>query len=280
MNASGSVRNELPGRVMPRRGAALKRAWFSLFGPRRSFPQHVWTGSMTAMLIAGAILIVIAHGFDAAAIRFVRSSGSPVIYGMADVTNIGKSYWYLVPAGLVFLVMAFLNWHGKSRSALARLTFFFGQAGYAFLAVAMSGIITDIIKLFVGRARPKFFDAFGTLHFQPFTPGYNFGSFPSGHSTTMGAVAIVLMIWFPRWRVPVFILCVLAACTRIAAQAHYPSDVVAGFLVGTLYSLSAARWLAARAAVFRFDGQHLFPVSRFRPRRRGGSAGSNGKGRK
>jgi undecaprenyl-diphosphatase len=223
---------------------------------------------MSAALIAGLLLIVVAHCFDAAAIRFVRSSGSPLVHGMAAVTNIGKSYWYLVSAGLVFLILAFLNWHGRTRSARARLAFFFGQAGYAFLAVAMSGIITDIIKLFVGRARPKFLDTFGTLHFQPFIPGYNFGSFPSGHSTTMGAVAIVLMIWFPRWRVPVFILCVLAACTRIAAQAHYPSDVVAGFLVGTLYSLSAARWLAARGAVFRFEGRRLFPVPRFRRRGR------------
>jgi undecaprenyl-diphosphatase len=230
---------------------------------------------MTAMLIAGLVLIVVAHWFDAAAIRFVRSSGSPVIRGMAEVTNIGKSYWYLVPAGVLFLTLAFFNWHGKSRSAQARLTFLFGQAGYAFLAVAMSGIITDILKLFIGRARPKFFDTFGTLHFQPFTPGYNFGSFPSGHSTTMGAVAIVLMIWFPRWRVPAFVLCVLAACTRIAAQAHYPSDVVAGFLVGTLYSLSAARWLAARGAVFRFESKYLFPIPRFRPRRGGAIAGSD-----
>jgi len=223
---------------------------------------------MTAILITGLVLIVAAHGFDAAAVRFVRSSDSSIIRGMADVTNIGKSYWYLVPAGVLFLALAFVNWRGKSRSARARLTFFFGQAGYAFLAIAMSGIISDILKLFIGRARPKFFATFGTLHFQPFTPGYNFGSFPSGHSTTMGAVAIVLMIWFPRWRLPVGILCLLAALTRVAAQAHYPSDVVAGLLVGTLYSLSAARWLAARGAVFRFDGDRLFPIPRFRHRRR------------
>jgi undecaprenyl-diphosphatase len=275
MGPSAPVRNGQPAapHIGPRRGAALKRAWFSLFGPRRAFPQATWTGSMTAMLIAGLVLIVAAHAADADAIRFVRSSASPVIRAMAAVTNVGKSYWYLVPAGVLFLALAFFNWHGRARSAKARLTFFFGQAGYAFLAVAMSGIITDIIKLFVGRARPKFFDTLGTLHFQPFTPGYNFGSFPSGHSTTMGAVAVVLMIWFPRWRLPVFILCVLAACTRVAAQAHYPSDVVAGFVVGTLYSLSAARWLAARGAVFRFEGRRLFPVPRFRRRRRKIDAG-------
>jgi undecaprenyl-diphosphatase len=235
---------------------------------------------MTAALIAGLVLVVIAHGFDAAAIRFVRASDSPAIHAMAEVTNIGKSYWYLVPAGILFLGLAFSDWRGRSRSATARLAFFFGQAGYAFLAVAMSGIIADIIKLFVGRARPKFFDTLGTLHFQPFTPGYNFGSFPSGHSTTMGAVAIVLMIWFPRWRVAIFILCVVAAATRVAAQAHYPSDVVAGLLVGTFYSLSAARWLAVRGAVFRFEGERLFPVPRFLSGRRGRRIVSNGNERK
>ena len=120
MNPPRSVRSRLPDRTPPRRGAALKSAWFSLFGPRRAFPQATWTGTMTAALIAGLVLIVAAHGFDATAIRFVRASDSPVVHAMAAVTNVGKSYWYLVPAGVLFLTLAFFNWQGRNRSAKAR----------------------------------------------------------------------------------------------------------------------------------------------------------------
>ncbi len=219
---------------------------------------------MSWMLVAGLVAIVAAHFLDDAATLYVRSSHAAWIRYTADVTNIGKSQWYLVPAGLVFLGTAFLDWESRKRPHRAGLAFLFGQAGYAFLAVAFAGIIGDIIKFLVGRARPKLFDAGGSMHFQPFTEGYNFNSFPSGHSTTMGAVAIVLMLWFPRWRIPLFVLCALAATTRIAARAHYPSDVVAGFLLGSLYALYLARWLARRRIVFRFRESGLLPVPRFR----------------
>jgi undecaprenyl-diphosphatase len=170
-----------------------------------------------------------------------------------------------VPAGLLFIAIAFVDWEVRPRPGRARLAFLFSQAGYAFLAVAFAGIIGDIFKFLVGRARPKLFDDGGSLHFEPFTAAHDFNSFPSGHSTTMGAVAMMLMIWFPRARVPIFLLCAFLAVTRVAARAHYPSDVVAGFSLGLLYALFLARWLARRRVAFRFKNNALLPAPRFRP---------------
>lgn len=221
---------------------------------------------MSLILALGLACIAAAHLVDAAAIIYVRGSDSGLVRLMARLTDIGLSQWYLVPAGLIFLVIAFLDWGGAARARQAQLAFLFGQAGYAFLSVAVAGLIGDIIKILVGRARPKLFEEMGTLSFHPFTATYKFESFPSGHSTTLGAVAIVLMLWFPRWRPLIFVLCAAAAATRIAAEAHYPSDVVAGFLLGSLYALFLARWLAARRTVFRFRQGALFPTPRFRVR--------------
>ena len=89
----------------------------------------------------------------------------------------------------------------------------------------------------------------------------------------MGAVAMVLMLWFPRARVPLLLLCAFVAVTRIAARAHYPSDVVAGFALGLLYALFLARWLACRRVVFRFRNRDLLPVPRFRLVARTGARG-------
>ena len=231
--------------------------------PPRMLPQPAWTREMTWMLLAGMAVAAVAHFFDEAAYLYVKGGSSPVVGAMARFTDVGESQWYLVPAGLIFLGIAFLDWEAGARSRKARLARLFGQAGYAFAAVAVAGIINNLFKLIVGRARPKLFDGGGALQFDPFTPGYDYASFPSGHSTTMGAVAMVLMIWFPRWRWPILGICALAALTRIAAMAHYPSDVVAGFLLGLLYALFLARWLARRRAAFRFAGDALLPVPRF-----------------
>lgn len=221
------------------------------------------------MALAAIVVVLAAHFLDDGATLFVRASHSPFVTAMAAITDVGKSQWYLVSSALVFICIAFLDWERKSRSGRSRLAFLFAQAGYAFLAVGFARIIVTVAKVLIGRARPVLFDDGGSLHFQPFTAADIFNSFPSGHSATMGAVAMVLMLWFPKARIPVVVLCACAAATRVAARAHYPSDVVAGYAVGLLSALFVARWLARRHVAFRLSGTALLPVPRFRvPRRK------------
>ena len=89
-----------------------------------------------------------------------------------------------------------------------------------------------MLKIVFGRARPRLIDQFGAHHFDPLTFGYLNASFPSGHATTVGAIVGILMVWYPRWSLLIVELGLFFAATRIAAEAHYPSDVVAGFLLG------------------------------------------------
>jgi undecaprenyl-diphosphatase len=248
----------------------FKAAWFSLTRPPTIGPPP-WTWSMTWMALAAVLAVLAAHLLDDGATLFVRASHSTAIHAMARITDIGKSQWYLASTAFVFIAIAFLDWEKRSRAGRFRLAFLFAQAGYAFLAVGLARIIVGAAKFLVGRARPVLFDNGGSLHFQPFTAGYDFNSFPSGHSTTMGAVAMVLMLWFPKARLPVFLLCAFAAATRVAAGAHYPSDVVAGYALGLLWALFLARWLARRRTAFRFINGALLPVLRFRLGTRGAS---------
>jgi undecaprenyl-diphosphatase len=62
-------------------------------------------------------------------------------------------------------------------------------------------------------------------------------SFPSGHSATAFACATVLSVCAPRWRVPFFVLATLIALSRLYNGVHYPTDVVAGALLGVLTAL-------------------------------------------
>ena len=128
----------------------------------------------------------------------------------------------------------------------------------------MSGLFVNVVKMLFGRARPRLIDQVGAHYFDPLTFGYLNASFPSGHSTTVGAIVGILMVWFPRWSLLIVELGLFFAATRIAAEAHYPSDVVAGFVVGLFFSIGLARWLAGRGVVFRFVPGKILPVRRGR----------------
>ena len=60
-------------------------------------------------------------------------------------------------------------------------------------------------------------------------------SFPSGHTLEAFAVATALSLLFSRKKVviPVFIWAILVAYSRMALGVHYPSDVLAGIILGT-----------------------------------------------
>ncbi len=178
---------------------------------------------------------------------------------MARLTDVGQSQWYLVPATLVFLSVGMVDWSAQGRRGRMLLQAAFGQAGYAFVAIAAAGITGDIVKLIVGRSRPMDFSTYGAFHFSPFTYGYEFASFPSGHSTTMGAAAGILMIWFPRATLPALLVPLFFASCRVASYSHYPSDVAAGFMLGLVTALWLARWLGARHTVFRLIPGRLLP---------------------
>lgn len=262
--------------VQPRRlrgnDGGARRAVAAVVNAHRRVRRRRRTGatlvtSGLGLVAALALLAVLAvMPFDGQAIEAVKATGLPARWFMAAITDVGKSQWYLVPAGIVFLVSAAADWTLRNRRGKARLARAFGQSAFVFAAVALSGIAVNIVKLFFGRSRPVLLAEDGPWHFEPFASGYAHASFPSGHSTTVGALTAILFIWFPRWRWLTGPLGLFAAATRIAALAHYPSDVIAGFFFGFLFALVLARWLAVRGVVFRLSAASLFPLNRSRSR--------------
>ena len=100
--------------------------------------------------------------------------------------------------------------------------------------LSLNGIITDIVKMTVGRQRPDSF------HETRETTDDSFRSFFSGHTSTTFALgtsnAIILSEIYPEKRKLIWIGNLsLAAATgyfRIAADKHYMSDVICGGIVG------------------------------------------------
>jgi membrane-associated phospholipid phosphatase len=147
------------------------------------------------------------------------------------LTEFGEGQWIIVPSVVLFVY----GWR-TSRDNLARWAFLLG------VTVAVSGGLANALKIVFGRWRPAAFISGDLSGFEWFEKGWVRASFPSGHATTAAAASLVLAIWFPRLRWPILMLGVAIAATRIVLEAHYLTDVIAGWLLGAS-CVMAALWI-------------------------------------
>jgi membrane-associated phospholipid phosphatase len=113
----------------------------------------------------------------------------------------------------------------------------FDVAAVAIATLAGANLTTQLLKPLLAHADPLGGEAARSLE----------ASFPSGHATAAMSLALVAVIVAPRrWRGWVSVIAAgYAACVGvglIALVAHYPSDVVGGYLV-------AGAWAAAMSAI-------------------------------
>lgn len=104
-----------------------------------------------------------------------------------------------------------------------------------FLALAVAGLVSfilveGILKPVAGRPRPEFTLA-GVIVVSDHTVS---PSFPSGHATIAFAAAMILSYAHRKWAGLYYLLAVLISFSRIYIGKHYPSDVLAGTLLGSV----------------------------------------------
>jgi membrane-associated phospholipid phosphatase len=257
----GAAGNKPARNGLVKRGVTTtRRLWFRLSRPVSRGMPAVWSAHMVTFSIVAVLITLFVSIFDPLVQPFAYQSQYPMLRFMVSVTDAAKSGWYIVPAVIVIAIIGLLDWQKITRKSRKALMAAYGQAAFIFVSVAATGIATNIIKQFVGRARPRLIADTGAYGFYPFQFDAAYQSFPSGHATTAGALAVILMLWHPGAKWPLFVVMAALASARIPAGAHYPSDVVAGYSIGAIFTLAFARWLARRRAVFTFRHQGPFPV--------------------
>lgn len=166
------------------------------------------------------------------------------------ITDLGRSHLYLMPAGLgalLFAILASRVGDPRKRQALASLAL---ACGFVFVAVASTGLLTTALKYLIGRPRPKLLDQEGTLGLSPLGLDADFASFPSGHANTAVAIALCLILLWPRYWVPLTGFAIVIGFSRVAVGAHYPSDVIAGGYLAIVTTAAWRRTLAGERLVF------------------------------
>lgn len=106
---------------------------------------------------------------------------------------------------------------------------------FMLLSMLSAGVILHLIKLTVGRPRPKHLIEDGTYFgFEPFS---GFNSFPSGHSQAIFSALLALAFMVPRYTKWLMALAALVALSRVGVSAHYLSDVVMGSYLAILVAV-------------------------------------------
>lgn len=99
----------------------------------------------------------------------------------------------------------------------------------AFLAVLIARFgVVSVVQSFYHRPRPPI-----ALHIHSLLSEASY-SFPSAHAASFFALAVVVYGYNKKWGSWFFVLAIIMALGRVAAGVHYPSDILAGALVGTL----------------------------------------------
>jgi membrane-associated phospholipid phosphatase len=115
-------------------------------------------------------------------------------------------------------------------------------------APVVAGAVAELLKIAVRRERPDLHDGgyfFRRLAERPFDT-HDLG-FPSSHAAVAFAGAAVLARLYPRAGAVAYLLALGCAASRVLAQAHFASDVVAGGIAGWAIGAWLGRPLSPQA---------------------------------
>ena len=153
---------------------------------------------------------------------------------------------YVRAAEVLFIALLaglFLLPRGEVRSTLRRGA----VAGGASAAVALA--LAQVISRLVDRPRPFVEDPHGVHLFVRHAPD---PGFPSDHVTAGFAIAVALLLCHRRWGMAALAMATLVAIGRVGMAVHFPSDVLAGAVLGSATALAlwspATRRLLERIA--------------------------------
>lgn len=161
--------------------------------------------------------------FDAGIMGFVQANfHNPVTDELFPVIT------YLGEAGVFWIVLSLvLLFYKKYR-----------HCGAVMLCAMAAGFLIGELLIKNIACRPRPCNEFPEYVAMLIPPPQSF-SFPSGHSASSFAAATALFCFFRKWGIAAYILAALIAFSRIFLFVHYPTDVLAGIVLGVAMALLA-----------------------------------------
>jgi undecaprenyl-diphosphatase len=174
-----------------------------------------------------------APGFDLQTMQAIAGNRNATLTSIAAVVSNAGSFALLAPLSIAFLLLR--RWKRPSDDI-------------ALLVIAAGSAVLPIVtKLIVARPRPSL------EHLSHLTSL----SFPSEHTTQAAAVYLTIAIMLSKglnrgWREAVIVVAILIAIavawSRVYLGVHWPTDVIAGLLLGWGWALLVFHWARPKLA--------------------------------
>ncbi|KQV35913.1 MULTISPECIES: phosphatase PAP2 family protein [unclassified Rhizobium] len=205
------------------------------------------------IFLATAVLVLALLPFDAGISQRAQALPPAIVDFNRRITDFGTFGWMIYGSGAIVILAYMLRrvvtsdgLRDKSRTA-TRLSLYF------LVTIGSASALVHLAKFLVGRARPEAFLDYGAHSLTPFASDWLFQSFPSGHSAAVGSFFGAFSMLVPRLRILFFLGALTIGITRVIVGAHYPSDVVAGLLIGLWTAMMVAFFFAWKGWLFRLD---------------------------
>ena len=193
----------------------------------------LFVGLAVVTALLGIGVRVWAPGFDIQALEAIAASRSSVLTSIAQVVSDAGSFALLAPLSIAFLLLR--RWK-RPADDIALVVIAAGSAA-----------LPSVVKLIVARPRPTIEHLTHLVSL----------SFPSEHSAQAAAIYLTIAIMLSKglnrgWRELVIVLAVVIALavawSRVYLGIHYPTDVVAGLLLGWSWALLVFHWARPKLA--------------------------------
>ena len=183
-----------------------------------------WYGLPATLMILASLLLLL----DISVAKLCWEDEYP--REIADVLSNAEPFGHGIGVAFVVITIAVLD---PARRRWA--------PGVCAAGAIAGGLSANIVKLLIGRTRPRNFDLATIDVWQTFQGWFPLGSggsalqsFPSAHTATAVGFAVALSAVYPRGRWWFYSLAILVGLHRVEVSAHYPSDVCIGALLGWL----------------------------------------------
>ena len=150
---------------------------------------------------------------------------------MISVSALGNGGFLWIAIGVLFLLMGFKNKVWVKRGLLV-----------LFSLGANAVVCNLLLKPLVDRTRP-----YDLLGYDILISPVGDASFPSGHTSASFAAATAIYAINKKWGIAAYVFAAVMGFSRLYLGVHFPTDVLAGALVGTA---------AAMIMIRIFDAKH------------------------
>lgn len=171
-------------------------------------------------------MLEIINKLDINILHFIRNNFSNVFMDklMILVTSLGDKGLIWIAIALILLAIKKYRKVGVILLIALLITSLFGE-----------GIVKNIIQ------RPRAFITYPDISIL-INPPTSF-SFPSGHTASSFAAAVVLGYYFKNWRFLFYFFATLIAFSRLYLFVHYPSDIIVGIILGLTCGLLTIKFI-------------------------------------